>query len=76
MNRGIILILTPRSYFTTLPIVFLFINNLTMHKKRNNVRFMNLFMLYDFMQVLNIKRIHYTKNEYFPEHILFTTVYL
>jgi hypothetical protein len=26
---------------------------------------MNLIILYDFMQVLNIKRMHYTKNEYF-----------
>jgi hypothetical protein len=26
---------------------------------------MNLIMLYDFMQVLNIKRKHYTKNNYF-----------
>jgi hypothetical protein len=65
MNRGIILILTHRTYFTTLPLAFLFFNNLTMHKKLNNVRYMNLFMLYDFMQVLNIKRMHYTKNEYF-----------
>jgi hypothetical protein len=28
------------------------------------------------MQVLNIKRKHSTKNEYFPKHILFTTIYL
>jgi hypothetical protein len=28
------------------------------------------------MQVLNIKRMHYTKNEYFSEHILFTIIYL
>jgi hypothetical protein len=27
----------------------------------------------DFMQVLNRKRKHYTKNDYFPKHILFTT---
>jgi effector-binding domain-containing protein len=31
---------------------------------------------YDFMQVLNSIRKHYTKNEYFPKHILFTTIYL
>jgi hypothetical protein len=37
---------------------------------------MNLTMLFDFMQVLNSIRKHPTKNEYFPEHILFTTVYL
>jgi hypothetical protein len=28
------------------------------------------------MQVLNSTRKHYTKNEYFPKHILFTTIYL
>jgi hypothetical protein len=37
---------------------------------------MNLNMLSDFMQVINIKRKHYTKNEYFPNHILFSTTYL
>jgi hypothetical protein len=37
---------------------------------------MNLNMLYDFMQVLNIKRKHPTEKEYFPMHILFTTIYL
>jgi hypothetical protein len=33
-------------------------------------------MLYDFMQVLNIKREHPTNNEYFPMYILFTRIYL
>jgi hypothetical protein len=28
------------------------------------------------MQVLNIKRKHYTKDEYFPKQILFTIIYL
>jgi hypothetical protein len=37
---------------------------------------MNLSKLSDFMQVLNIKRKHSTKNEYFSKHILFTTMYL
>jgi hypothetical protein len=37
---------------------------------------MNLNMLSDFMQVLNINRKYATKNEYFPMHILFTTIYL
>jgi hypothetical protein len=37
---------------------------------------MNLNMFYDFMQVLNIKMKHPTKNEYFSMHILFTTIYL
>jgi hypothetical protein len=36
---------------------------------------MNLIMFYDFMQVIYSTRKHYTKNEYFPKHILFTTIY-
>jgi hypothetical protein len=31
---------------------------------------------YDFIQVLNSIRKYYTKNEYFPKHILFSTVSL
>jgi predicted N-acyltransferase len=30
----------------------------------------------DFMQVLHSKRKHTTKNEHFPIHILFSTIYL
>jgi hypothetical protein len=30
----------------------------------------------DFIQVVNIVRKHYTNNEYFPKHIVFTTLYL
>jgi hypothetical protein len=37
---------------------------------------MHLIILSDFMQILHIKRRHPTKNEYFPMHILFTTIYL
>jgi hypothetical protein len=37
---------------------------------------MSLNKLSDFMQVLNSIRKHYTKNEHFPKHILFTTIYL
>jgi hypothetical protein len=37
---------------------------------------MILTMISDFMQVINIKRKYYTKNEYFPKHILFFTIYL
>jgi hypothetical protein len=33
-------------------------------------------MLFDFIQVQNIIRKHPTENEYFPIHILFTTIYL
>jgi hypothetical protein len=37
---------------------------------------MHLIMLFDFMQVLNSARNVYTKNYYFPKHILFTTISL
>jgi hypothetical protein len=40
------------------------------------MHFLNLNILSDFMQVLNSTRKHSTKNEYFPMHILFTTIYL
>jgi hypothetical protein len=40
------------------------------------MQFINLNILYDFMQVLHIKREQPTKNEYFPMPILFTTIYL
>jgi hypothetical protein len=33
-------------------------------------------MLYDFMQILNIKRRLSTKDEHFSKHILFTMIYL
>jgi hypothetical protein len=33
-------------------------------------------MLYDFVLVLNSARDVYTKNHYFPKHILFTTISL
>jgi hypothetical protein len=38
--------------------------------------FMNLIMLSDFMHVLNSRKKHSTKNEYFSRHIIFTTIYL
>jgi hypothetical protein len=37
---------------------------------------MSLNKLYDFMNVINSIRKYFTKNEYFPMHILFTTIYL
>jgi hypothetical protein len=40
------------------------------------MRLVRLTCFYDFMQVLNSIEKHYTKNEYFPKHILFTTIYL
>jgi effector-binding domain-containing protein len=39
------------------------------------MRFMDLILLSSFMQVLNSIRKHSTKDEYFPKHILFTTIY-
>jgi hypothetical protein len=42
----------------------------------NNMQFINLTMLYDFMHVLRIKRKYPTKDEYFPRLILFSIIYL
>jgi hypothetical protein len=38
--------------------------------------FMNLTRVYDFIQVLNMKRKYSTKNDHFPKLILFTILYL
>jgi hypothetical protein len=64
-------ILTLTSYFTKLPLAFLFIYKLTKLSKFNNMQFMSLNMMYDFIQVIYSTRKHYTKVEYFPRHILF-----
>jgi hypothetical protein len=40
------------------------------------MHFKSLNILSDFMQVLYSIREHYTRNEYFPKHILFTIIYL
>jgi hypothetical protein len=40
------------------------------------MQFKSLNMLSDFIQVLDSIRKHYTKNEYFCKHVLFTTIYL
>jgi hypothetical protein len=40
------------------------------------MRLIDLIIFSDFMQVLYIKRRYSIKNEYFPMHILFTTIYL
>jgi hypothetical protein len=42
----------------------------------NNMQFRSLNILPNFMQVLDSIRKHYTKNEYFPKHILFSTISL
>jgi hypothetical protein len=40
------------------------------------MRYINLILLFDFIQVLISKRKHSTQDEYFPSHILFSTIYL
>jgi hypothetical protein len=40
------------------------------------MQFRILNFLSDFMHVLNSIMKHHTKNEYFPMHIIFTTIYL
>jgi hypothetical protein len=40
------------------------------------MKFMALIMLSDFIHILNSIRKHPAKNEYFPMHILFSTIYL
>jgi hypothetical protein len=37
---------------------------------------MSLNKFYDFMLLINSIRKYFTKNEYFPMHIIFTTIYL
>jgi hypothetical protein len=76
MNRSNLIKLTHTSYFTHLPLASLFINKLTNHWKFNNMHFMNLNMLYDIIHALNVNWNHPTKNEYFPKHIPFSTLYL
>jgi hypothetical protein len=57
-NRSDLIKLTHKSYFTNLLPRFLFIYNLTKHLKFNNIRFMSLTRVYDFLQVLCSKRRH------------------
>jgi hypothetical protein len=40
------------------------------------MHFINLIILSDFMPALNINRKHYTKNDYFSRHTLFSIIYL
>jgi hypothetical protein len=63
-----LIILTHKDDFTKLPLSFLFINNLTKHYKIYNMRFMILIMVYDFIQILHIKRKHPTNIYYFSKH--------
>jgi hypothetical protein len=45
-------------------------------EKLNNMRFMILIMLFDFIHVLLSKRKFPTKDEYISKYILFTIIYL
>jgi hypothetical protein len=40
------------------------------------MHFKNVIIISDFMQALNINRKHYTKNDYFSRHTLFSIIYL
>jgi hypothetical protein len=55
MLKSILIILIFTSNFTILPLAFLFTNKLTKHLKFNNMHFMNLNMLFDFIQVYSAK---------------------
>jgi hypothetical protein len=44
--------------------------------KINNMHYMNLILLSNFLQVLYSARKFPTKNLYFSKHILFSTIYL
>jgi hypothetical protein len=76
MNRSNLSISTLTIYFTNYSLVFLFINYLTKHKNINNMRYMNLKILFDFIHVLLIKQKHSTRDDYFSKYILFTIIYL
>jgi hypothetical protein len=60
-NKGII----HQECFTKFLQTFLFIRNLANHSKTNSMRFMNLTMVYDFLQVIRINRGLRTKDDYF-----------
>jgi hypothetical protein len=74
-EQSILLILTRSSYFTILPLAFLFINKATRHYKINNMHFMSLNKFSNFIQVLNSKRKHLFRNTILPKHILFNSIY-
>jgi hypothetical protein len=46
-----------------------------MNSKFNNIHFMTLIMLSDYMKALNSTRNLPTNNEHFPMHILFSIIY-
>jgi hypothetical protein len=65
MNMSNLSILTLTIYFTNLPLPYLFNNKLTKHQKINNMKFMNLIMLFDFIRALHLKRSYSTKDYHF-----------
>jgi hypothetical protein len=65
------LILT--SHLLIYPKHFYYFSNLIMAYKFNNMRFIYLIMLSDFIQVLNSAWKFYNKNQYFSNHKLFST---
>jgi hypothetical protein len=48
--------------------LFYFINYLTKHLKINNMLFMKIIRVYDFLQVLHVKGSYSSKVEYFSKH--------
>jgi hypothetical protein len=76
MIRSNLLNLTYKAIYKFYFQAFLFINYLTKHWEIHTMRFKNLTRVYDFIQLLNIKRSHSAKNDYFPMHILLTIIYL
>jgi hypothetical protein len=60
-------ILFIKNVFTKLLQAFLFIRNLAKHSKTNNMIFMNLTRVSDFLQVLGIHRDISTKDDYFSK---------
>jgi hypothetical protein len=62
-------ILIPYQPFTILPLAFfLYFHKLNITKKFNNLGFVHLIVLSDFLQVQHSVRELYTKNQYFSRH--------
>jgi hypothetical protein len=61
------IVLFIKNVFTKILQAFLFIRNLANHSKTNNIRFMNLTKVYDFLQVLGINTALTTKDDYFSK---------
>jgi hypothetical protein len=61
------IVLFIKNVFTKILQAFLFIRNLANHSKTNNIRFMNLIKVYDYLQVLGINTGLTTKDDYFSK---------